>query len=291
VIWTVKIAAEDAAVFEANRDMFEELAARFFGATPRGEAPPQIYYTEILAAIGARAAEFQQADLIRIIQIIHKMRTMLYNLRFAHVALHELRFAPVRHTPPQESRCGLIEAWRVYTDGHRLDPELPREDLLAIYQVGLCRALAEGRSGVLAALPGEREWARCREFLRSLRARIQATVSPTAVKTVLCRVQAELVEGVRADADMILDETAWFFVAGETPAELQRLDRLLLTVLTVHALRLAGHRIQRVCLVQPLTGLTVEWSVADWSPTKADLLTSFIQARVQHAVDERSSHD
>lgn len=284
VIWTVKIAAEDAAVFEAHRDMFEELAERFFGATPRGDAPPQIYYTEVLAAIGPRAAAFQQADLIRVIQIIHKMRTMLYNLRFAHIALSELRFAPIRHTPPQESRCQLIEAWRTYTDGHHLATEPAREDLSAIYQIGLCRALSEGRSGVLAALPGEREWSRCRTFLTAFRERVRASVG--TAKAVLCRVQAPLVEGVDAEADMIVDETAWFFVAGESPAELQRLDRLLVTLLTVHALRRAAHRITSVSLFQPLTGLTVSWSVAAWPPAKADLLAAFVQARVQHALEE-----
>lgn len=284
VIWTVKIAAEDAALFEAHRDMFEELAERFFGATPRGDAPPQIYYTEVLAAMGPRASTFQQSDLIRVIQIIHKMRTMLYNLRFAHIALHELRFAPIRHTPPQESRCQLIEAWRIYTDGHALGPEPLREDLNAIYLVGLCRALSEGRSGVLSALPGEREWAKCREFLRRFRERIRTVA---AAKTVLCRVQAEITESVSAEADMIVDDTAWFFVGGEQASELQRLDRMLVTLLTVHALRRAAHRINSVCLFQPLTGLTVTWPIQDWPPIKADLLAAFVQARVQHAVQER----
>jgi hypothetical protein len=287
VIWTVKIAAEDATLFEAHRDMFEALADRFFGATPRGDAPPQIYYTEVLAAMGPAAATFQQADLIRIIQIIHKMRTMLYNLRFAHVALSELRFAPIRHTPPQESRCQLIEAWRIYTDRHALaTPEPAREDLAAIYQIGLCRALADGRSGVLSALPGEREWVRCREFLRQFRERIRAVAT---AKTVLCRVQADVTEGVTAEADMVVDDVAWFFVAGEQASELQRLDRMIVTLLTVHALRRSAHRINSVCLFQPLTGLAVTWPIADWQPTKADLLMAFIQARVQHAVQERGT--
>jgi hypothetical protein len=282
IIWTVKIAAEDAALFEARRPLFEELAARFFGATHPGEAPPQIYYTEILAAMGPAAAELAQADIIRTIQIIHKMRTMLYNLRFASVAFHELRFAPIRHTPPQETRCGLINAWRTYTNGQRLtNPEPMREELHAIYLVGLCRALADGRSGVLTNLPGEREWARCREFLRLFRARAAAAIA--AAKTVLCRVSAEVAPGVVAEADMVIDDTAWFFVAGDQPAELQRLERMVEVLLTVHALRMAGYTVANVCLFQMLTGQTVAWSVADWRPQSAELLTAFIQARVQYA--------
>jgi len=274
-IWTIKIAAEDAALFEQHREMFESLAERFFGATARGSAPPQIYYTEIIAAIGKfSTTTFTQAELIRIIQIIHKMRTMLYNLRFAHVALSELRFAPIRHTPPQESRCQLIESWRRY-----VDCSVPA-DLGAIYMVGLCRSLAAGRSGVVANLPGEREWARCREFLAAFR--LKARTASATSKIVLSRVQVEVAVNVLAETDMIVDEVAWFFVGGEQSSELQRLDRMVVTLLTVHALRRAGHRINSVCLFQLLTGLTVRWSIADWTMAKADLMTAFIQARVQH---------
>jgi hypothetical protein len=280
IIWTVKIAAEDAALFESRRPMFEELAHRFFANTARGEAPPQIYYTEILAAMGHTAKEMSQADVIRTIQIIHKMRTMLYNLRFANIAFEDLQFAPIRHTPPQETRCQLIEAWRAYTNGIPL-PDTPNyEQLLPIYLIGLCRALSEGRSGVLAQLPGEREWARCRDFLRAFRDRAVATV--TDAKTVLCRVTATLVPGVTAAADMIVGDTAWFFVGGDQPSELQRLERMVMVLLTVHALRIAGHRVGRVCLFQMLTGQQLTWSVADWEAPTAQLLTAFVQARVQH---------
>lgn len=288
IIWTVKIAAEDAAVFEHYRDLFEKLAERFFGATVPGEAPPQIYYTEVLAAIGPLAAALDQPELIRIIQIVHKMRTMLYNLRFASVSLSDLRFAPIRHTPPQETRCQLIEAWRAYTNGLPLAaPQPTTGELLTIYLVGLCRALSEGRSGVLAQLPGEREWARCREFLAIFRARIAALLDTAKHEQVLCRLQAEVVEGVTAEADMLVGETAWFFVGGDQPSELQRLERMLTVLLTVHALRAAGHRVSRVCLYQLLTDQRLEWSVDTWPPRLSSLLAAFIQARVQHAAEER----
>jgi hypothetical protein len=287
-IWTIKIAAEDAVLFEENRGLFEFLAEKFFGATPRGEAPPQIYYTEIIAAIHVHspAAKFEQADLIRIIQIIHKMRTILYNLRFANIALEDLRFAPIRHSPPQESRCPLIEAWRTYTDGHLLDQTISPQDLNQIYLIGLCRALSEGRSGVLANLPGEREWSRCREFLTAYRAQIQHIVAENRTHPILCRVQVEVVAGVSAEADMIVGHTAWFFVAGDQSSELQRLERLIMVLLTVYGLRRAGHRIDRVCLFQLITGMRLEWAIDDWGASPSSLLTAFIQARVQHTVAE-----
>jgi hypothetical protein len=286
VIWTIKIAAEDAATFETYRPLFDALTERFFGATPRGDAPPQIYYTDVLAAIHAEApgTHFDQDTTIRIIQIIYKMRTMLYNLRFASVALSDLRFAPVRHAPPQESRCDLIHAWRTFTSGRPLDGTLSDNDeLTAIYRIGLCQSLAAGRSGVLYAFPGAREWARCREFLRALKA--QATAIATGpIQPILCRITAEVAPDVQATADMLVGTTAWFFVAGDNPQDLQRLDNAIQVLLTVHALRIAGHIITDVCLFQMLSGATATWDLRSWRPQAAALLTAFIQARVSHVM-------
>ena len=282
VIWTIKIAAEDAAIFEKHRDLFDDLATRFFGKMDRGDPPPQIYYTEVLAAIPQSIAkELDQPDIIRIIQIIHKMRTALYNLRFANITLEEIRFAPIRHSPPQESRCSLIEAWRVYTTAHHHSDMTPYALLNASYMIGLCRALSEGRSGVLTNLPGAREWTRCADFLEELRGRIRALVTENKKRPILCRVQADLVPGVQAEADMLVGTTAWFFVSGDKSSELHRLDRLVGILLTVHALREAGHTVHKAVLMQMITGLTLEVGMEDW--VSSTLLTSFIQARVQHS--------
>lgn len=257
-IWTVKIAAEDAVFFEAHRALIEGLAERFFGATEPGTAPPHVYYGEIVGAIAmaTRDTLLDHADIIRIIQIIHKMRTVLYNLRFAAPSLSDFTFAAVRHAPPQESRCQLIEAWRTYTG--------PTSDLRSTYLIGLCRAIADGRSGVLMNLPGEREWARLRPFLAQLRAAAAAAV--TTPKTVICR----------DHADMLVGDVAWFFVPGEQQSELYRLDRILVALLTVHVLQ-QRHTVRSVCLYQLVTGFRLEWSIATW--TKGALLSAFIQAR------------
>lgn len=283
ITWTIKIAAEDAATFDTYKPLFDALLDRFFGSTPRGDAPPNPYYTDILAAIHTEApgTHFDQATLIRIIQIIHKMRTMLYNLRFAGVTLSDFQFAPIRHSPPQESRCELIHAWRAYTSGHPLTPALSAEELAAIYRIGLCESLAAGRSGVLYAFPGEREWARCRDFLRTLRAQA-AAIATGPIQPILCRVTAEVAPDVQATADMLVGTTAWFFVPGDNPLDLQRLDTALQTLLTVHALRIAGHTVTDVCLFQMISGATATWDLRGWRPQSAALLTAFIQARISH---------
>jgi hypothetical protein len=283
VIWTIKIAAEDATFFETHRSLFEDLATRFFGATEPGAAPPQIYYTEVIGAIPQLILQaLDQKDLIRVIQIIHKMRTVLYNLRFAFVRLSDLRFAAIRHSPPQESRCELIEAWRTYTERRPLDPIPERADLNAIYKIGLCHSLAEGRSGVLTNQPGEREWSRCRPFLTAFRARAASLIEENKTQPILCRVQVDVTPGVTCDVDMIVGRVAWFFVAGDQTTELQRLDRLVTILLTVHGLRLNGFAINEVCLFQLITGATFTLSVRDWLPSTSSLLTSFIQARASH---------
>jgi hypothetical protein len=281
LIWTIKIAAEDATFFELHRDLFEELADRFFGSTEPGSAPPQIYYTEVIAAIPATHLKgLEQTDLIRLIQIIHKMRTVLYNLRFAHVRLSDLRFAAIRHSPPQEARCELIQAWRSYTD--RRPSTLELGDLNVVYRIGLCRSLSEGRSGVLTAMPGEREWSRCRPFLTDFRTKIAAILEGSKTQSILSRVRIEIVPGVTADVDMIVGRVAWFFVAGDQAAEMQRLDRLLGMLLTVHGLRLHGYPVDEICLYQMITGFELRISVADWKPSASHLLTAFVQARASH---------
>jgi hypothetical protein len=146
--------------------------------------------------------------------------------------------------------------------------------------IGLCRSLSEGRSGVLLNLPGAREWSRCAGFLAELRSQIKDLVIANKKTPILCRVQAELVAGVNAEADMLVGTTVWFFVGGDKPSELHRLDRLVAVLLTVHALRNAGHRITKITLLQIITGLTFDLDIDSW--IASELLTAFIQARVQH---------
>jgi hypothetical protein len=279
----VKIAAEDATFFETHRSLFEDLASRFFGATEPGTAPPQIYYTEVIAAIPQLILQaLDQKDLIRVIQIIHKMRTVLYNLRFASVRLSDLQFTAIRHSPPQESRCELIEAWRTYTERRPLDSIPETADLNAIYKIGLCRALAEGRSGVLTNQPGEREWSRCRPFLTAFKNRVTSIIEENKTHLILCRVQVEITEGVTGDVDMIVGKTAWFFVGGDQAGELQRLDRLVTILLTVHGLRVNGYLINQITLIQLITGVTFTLTIGDWLPSASSLLTAFVQARAAH---------
>jgi hypothetical protein len=210
------------------------------------------------------------------------MRTVLYNLRFASVRLSDLRFAAIRHSPPQESRCGLIEAWRTYTERRPLDPQPALSDLNAIYQIGLCRALSDGRSGVLTVVPGEREWSRCRPFLSAFKHRAATLLEEGKTLPILCRVQIEITEGVTGDVDMIVGKTAWFFVSGDQTSELQRLDRLVTILLTVHGLRINGFAIEQITLFQLITGVTFSLSVTDWLPSASSLLVAFVQARASH---------
>ena len=83
-----------------------------------------------------------------------------------------------------------------------------------------------------------------------------------------------------AETDMIVGRTAWFFVAGDQPSELHRLERLIGVLITVHALRQQGFAIESVCMFQLITGLTLNLPLGDWST--GSLLTSFVHARAMH---------
>jgi hypothetical protein len=282
IIWTIKICAEDAAIFLEHRDLFEKLADHFFGSTPRGERPPTIYYQDVLAALAIyfkKHNQFDQATNIRIIQIVNKMRTVLYNLRFVNVSLSDFQLAPIRHVPPNESRCQLIEAWRTYTDGKPLQQSPTLYELNSIYRIGLCRAVGEGRAGVLSEsqMPGEMDWVRIRPFLSNLQKKIQSIVSENKSISILCREQKEITAGVFSSIDMVVGETAWFFVPGDQVSDIRRLDRMLIALLSV-----LNTNITRICMYQLITGVSIEWSIEDWSPESRKLLLAYIQARVEH---------
>ena len=283
IIWTIKICAEDATIFLENRDLFEKLAEHFFGNTPRGERPPTIYYQDVLAAIAVYykvSQRFDQATNIRIIQIVNKMRTVLYNLRFANVSLSDFQLAPIRHVPPNETRCHLIEAWRVYTNGSSDSDILSLNDLNATYKIGLCRAIGEGRAGVLsdAQIPGQMEWERVRPFLRNLRDKIHTLVLTNKTVPILCRELIDTIPGVISSIDMIIGDTAWFFVPGDQVSEVRRLDRMIIAMLSVYD----RPKITKICMYQLISGICMEWSIADWSPESRKLLLAYVQARAGH---------
>ena len=100
-------------------------------------------------------------------------------------------------------------------------------------------------------------------------------------KPVLSRIHVEVADGVAAEVDMIVGDVAWVFVGGDQPSELQRLDRIVSILLTVHALRLSGQKINHVSLFQMITGLTTTWPIGPemWPSSIASLLTAFVQAR------------
>jgi hypothetical protein len=285
LIWTIKITQEDATFFEKYRTLFEHCIETFFGETVPGTPPPQIEYSDLVLHIRTQFPQtsFDQPTRIRIMQILHKIRTVLYNLRFANVSLHDFQFsAGVRHSPPQEERCRLIESWRSYTSGKQVSSQLLGEEIQPIYFIGLCRSIAAGRSGVMSLLPGEREWTRCRAFLSELQVRIQRLLQQHTCDPVLCRVQTECIPGVFASIDMLLGTTAWIFVGGDVPHELVRLDRMIGILISVHALRIAGYTIDAVCVYQIITGIKKEFLVASWTHSLSNLLTAYVQARAQH---------
>jgi hypothetical protein len=91
------------------------------------------------------------------------------------------------------------------------------------------------------------------------------------------------VPSVVAEADMLVDDVAWFFVGGDQRSELQRLDRIVGCLLAVHALRSHGYAIRRVCMFQLITGCSVEWPVSDWIASSSQVLAAYIQARSNYS--------
>jgi hypothetical protein len=94
---------------------------------------------------------------------------------------------------------------------------------------------------------------------------------------ILCREQKEIIPGVFSSIDMVVGDTAWFFVPGDQVSEIRRLDRMVVAILSV-----ISTNITKICMYQLITGVSIEWTIADWTPESRKLLLAYIQARAEH---------
>ena len=126
-------------------------------------------------------------------------------------------------------------------------------------------------------MPGELEWSKIRPFLSTLRDIMQKQIAEHKTVPILCREQHEILPGICSSIDMIVGDTAWFFVPGDQAGEIRRLDRMVIAILSV-----LSTSAKRICMYQLITGIRIEWSIEDWSQESRRLLLAYIQARVEH---------
>jgi len=274
VVWTIKIAAEDALFFDENQSVIERVVRYLFPlAGDPLHTPPNITYQDILDSLDRLYPNntWDHPSLIHIVQIIHKIRTTLYNLRYVNYRMDLLRFAAIPYSPPQEYRCDLIRAWNLVTQS-----TIPSVNLLPeIYLMGGAHTVRQGRNLMFYRQPTKPDWASVREFLCQLEDEILNNWIVNA-QTILARVLYED-EQLTTTADLIMDKALVQIQAGSTLHELRRLELLVELFATAHLIRSQGYTIDTVVLFQPLSGLWLEMDIKDWS---GDYLDTYLRSKL-----------
>jgi len=267
VVWTVKIAAEDAEFFNLNRTIIEKLIRRLFPlAGDPHHTPPQVTYTDIVETMGALYPnhKWSHTEFMHIVQIIHKIRTTMYNLRFVEYRMDLLCFASIPYSPPQESRCDMIRSW--YKATQTTHPSLTI--LPELFILAGAHTVRQGRNALFYRQPSPPEWASVKDYLAQLDKDIIQGWCQNA-KDMLARVQYED-EQIIATADLIMDNTVVQIHTGSTMSDMKRLEVLIEIFLTVHLIRKLGHQITTAVLFQPLTGYWMEMDLSTWEGSALD---------------------
>ena len=274
VVWTIKIAAEDAMFFDENQTTIERIVRYLFPLA--GEplhTPPQITYQDILESLSFLfpTKTWDHPSLIHIVQIIHKIRTTLYNLRYVDYRMDLLRFASIPYSPPQEYRCDLIRAWFKTTQS-----KIPSINLLPeLYLMGGTHTVRQGRNLLFYRQPGPKEWATVRDYLVRLETDIIQNWVINA-EHILARVQYED-EQITATADILMDSSLVQIQPGSSATDLKRLEVLVELFATAHLMRDKGFTVNTVVLFQPLSGLWLEMDISTWDGT---ILDTYLRSRI-----------
>ena len=273
VVWTIKISSEDAIFFEENRPLIEKLVRFLFPmAGEPMHTPPQVNYQDILEAIPIISSKiWDHKSIIHIVQIIHKIRTTLYNLRYVNYRMDLLRFASTPYSPPQEQRCDLIRAWYKTNDIKIKTSKLCNE----LFLMGGTHLVRQGRNAFFYRMPAKENWQTITGFLKALEKEI---ITPwlNSATHVLARIQYED-EQLYVTADLLMDATLILIQPGSSGTDLRRLETLIELLETVHLLRKKGLLIESAVLFQPLSGLWLEIDIKNWC---GDTLDNYLRSKI-----------
>lgn len=261
VVWTIKIGREDAEFFSENQAVIERVVRFLFPlAGDPLHTPPNISYPEIVEALNYLYPNTHWGDdtILHIIQIVHKIRTTIYNLRFVSYRMDLLRFYPISYSPPQECRCDLIKAWYRTTK-----TTLPSLTLLPeIFLMAGTHIVKQGRNALFFKKPTQEDWQTVTEYLDRLEKDILSKWVANS-KDLLARVQYED-EQLIVCADLVIENTLVTFNSGTNPGEMKRLEVLVELFETVHLIRQRGLLIKSAAIFQPLSGLWIEMDLSKW---------------------------
>ena len=267
-LFRIRILKEDLPIYEKEQELIQQCVTALFPARLGigAEAPPVFEFTVLQQKITelSPGREWTMEEMIPVMQILHKIRSVIYNLRHVESKLEEFLLGPAKGSPPMIMRNDLITSWRRVTD-RGITSAATVYDL---YRLACIYSSRLGRNAPLYKIPDLADLKDCLPFLEKISDHILSDINLLATDAIQARVSLRDPRlDLTCEADLIAGHTIYMFLEGDSRAEIQRLDRWIEGLARVSIARKNGYEIKNLCYIQPLTGISATLLVDGWDDT------------------------
>ena len=267
-LFRIRILKEDLPIYEKEQELIQQCVTALFPARLGigAEAPPVFEFTVLQQKITelSPGREWTMEEMIPVMQILHKIRSVIYNLRHVESKLEEFLLGPAKGSPPMIMRNDLITSWRRVTD-RAITSAATVYDL---YRLACIYSSRLGRNAPLYKIPDTADLKDCLPFLEKISDHILTDINLLATDAIQARVALRDPRlDLTCEADLIAGNSVYMFLEGDSRAEIQRLDRWIEGLARVSIARKNGYEIKNLCYIQPLTGVSATLPVDGWDDT------------------------
>ncbi len=268
-IYSVRVARDDWDTYHKYEWLFGELIDFAYGTTGTtdvlgvGVVIPTPQFEMVRQFIRARhpSLNMPHVDMVHVMQILLKLRTVLTKLRGSNARLSDFTFLPSNFCIPSDKRVGMIRSYRAFQDRSR-----PwREILSDIWHVSCCHSVWYGRNAILYKPITDSNVAECMWFFEVLEKVVSNWVSCGRFSgTFLCNPSVHN-GSMCGDLDLLAGAGGTTIVDFKTSyTSPLRMENIMQQLCYTHLARQAGYPVKSIVLFNPLSGEWLEMSVDGW---------------------------
>ena len=268
-LFRIRILKEDLPTFEKEQELIQKCFEALFPSRlgVGAEAPPVFEFPVLQQKIQelSPGRVWTNEEMIPVMQILHKIRSTIYNLRHVESDLEEFLLGPAKGSPPMIMRNDLITSWRRVTNRSFASTDV----IYDLYRLACIYSSRLGRNAPLYKVPETGDLAEVAPFLKTAAANVLEDIHVLNTQILQARVILKDPQlDLTCEVDLIAGNTIYMFVEGDSRAETQRLDRWIEGLARVSIARKNGYDIKNVCYIQPLSGIHASFSLEEWSDTE-----------------------
>ena len=268
-LFRIRILKEDLPTFEKEQELIQKCFEALFPSRlgVGAEAPPVFEFPVLQQKIMelSPGRQWTNEEMIPVMQILHKIRSTIYNLRHVESDLEEFLLGPAKGSPPMIMRNDLITSWRRVTNRAVASADV----IYDLYRLACIYSSRLGRNAPLYKIPEPAELAEVAPFLKKAAANVLEDIHLLKTQGIEARVVLKDPQlDLTCEVDLLAGNTMYMFVEGDSRAETQRLDRWIEGLARVSIARKNGYDIKNVCYIQPLSGIHASFSLEEWSDTE-----------------------